>query len=217
VVDVDDRPPHRLQERRAEDLHVAGEHDEVEVVAQHVEQLGLGRRLGVAGDRDVAERDAEARRLALQLGVVGHHERDLRVQLAATLAPQQLGQAVVVAGDQDRHPLAPLGVREAPVAAERLPHRGGELRFQRAGPCLEPVEAELEPHEELTAVRVGGVLVGLQDVRPVIAQERRHLRDDPRPVGARDQQPPDALHADARSRSIICCLHRSVRSSSLNV
>jgi hypothetical protein len=215
VVDVDDRRAHRPQERRREDLHVAGEHDQVELARQRVEQLRLGLGLGVTGDRDVPERDVEARRLALQLAVVGDDQRDLRVQLAAPVAPQQLGQAVVVARDEDRHPLAMLGVLEPPAAGpEPGAHLLGELRLERVGRLLQPVELELQPHEELAAVGVGGVLVGLEDVAAAVAQERRDLGDDPRPVRAGDEQPPDASHC---RRSIIARRQRSVRSSSLNV
>ena len=51
VVDVDDLRPHRLEEGRAEDLHVARQHDQVARTAEQAEQRALGLRLRVTVDR----------------------------------------------------------------------------------------------------------------------------------------------------------------------
>src|SRR5436190_8574939 len=58
VVDVDHPALHPLAHLAGQDLHVSGQHDQVRAgVVDHLEQLALGRRLGLRGHRDVAERD----------------------------------------------------------------------------------------------------------------------------------------------------------------
>ena len=54
-----------------------------------------------------------------------------------------------------------------------------------------PVQArqeQLGAHEEAPAGRIGGVLVGGDDVRALLEQEPGDRRDDPRPVRAANQQ-----------------------------
>jgi hypothetical protein len=58
VVDVD-RPHRELgQERRREHLHVAGQHDRVDLPAQQLQLLLFGRRLGLRRHRHDVVRDA---------------------------------------------------------------------------------------------------------------------------------------------------------------
>src|SRR3712207_7179304 len=49
-----------------------------------------------------------------EVRVVGDNERYLRVELSRVPAPEQVYQAVVVAGDQHRHPLGRVGAGDAP-------------------------------------------------------------------------------------------------------
>ena len=79
VVDVDDRHPRRLEERRAEDLHVAGQDDEVDAAAEQLEQRAPRPP---AWRRARPARARRARRtldLGREVGVVGDHERDVGV------------------------------------------------------------------------------------------------------------------------------------------
>ena len=90
-----------------EDLHVAGEHHEVDLVLGHQpQQLGLRLRLGVAGDGDVDEGDAVPLRDRRQVGVVGDDQRDVDGQFTQTPAVEQVDQAVVELRHHQQHPAA---------------------------------------------------------------------------------------------------------------
>ena len=96
----------------------------------------------------------------LQVRVIGHHHHDLRPQVAGPLAPEQLQQGVLGAGDEDGQALDLRGVRQAPAHAERLRH-GPELPLQGRHPGPQVREGELDAHEEgpRAVAGVGGVLV----------------------------------------------------------
>ena len=175
--------PTRCQEVADEDLHVAREHDQVEAAGELLEHRRLGLRLRLRRDRHVHERDAEARDVVLDVAVVGQHEPDVGVELAAAPAPQQVEQAVVLARDEDRDALAIGRVGDRPLHRERLGDLRRERPLQLGAAEVEPVEVERHAHEERPAGRVGRVLVGVEDVRAVLEQEARDGRDDARPVG----------------------------------
>ena len=117
--------------------------------------------------------------------MVGDDQRDVAVELAPAPAPEQVEQAVVGLGDHQRDPLALPGRGQAPLHPEAprdLVEALLETGERVAG------DLELDPHEELSALRIGGVLVRGGDVRALLREQLRDRRDDPRPVGARDQQ-----------------------------
>jgi hypothetical protein len=124
--------------------------------------------------------------------VFGDDADDLPVEVAAAPAPEQVEQAVVVARREQREPLAPGRVGEAPLHRERPPDPLGERALQLLAARLEPLEQELRPHEEAPALRVGRVLVGAEDVGPALRQEAGGGGDDPVPVEARGQEPADS-------------------------
>ena len=112
------------QEVAAEDLHVAREDDEVEVLTvQQLEHPRLGRGLLALGHGHVLVARAEALDVGGVVGMVGDHQRDLAVQLAAPPAPQQVEQAVVLARDEHGDALGPPRVVQAPLHREALGHR----------------------------------------------------------------------------------------------
>lgn len=78
VVNVDDAAAHGRAEARREDLHVAGENDELNVVlADQVEDLRLLLQLGVLVHGQVVEGNTVALSQGLVLWVVGDDERNL--------------------------------------------------------------------------------------------------------------------------------------------
>ncbi len=97
--------PDVLQEVVGDDLHVAGEDDQVDVALQQAQMLGL-RLLLVAAHGDVEEGDAELAHVLGEVGVVGDDHRDVHVELSAAVTPEQLEQAVIRLRREDRHPLA---------------------------------------------------------------------------------------------------------------
>ncbi len=81
VVNVDDAAAHRTAESWGEDLHVAGEDDELNVVlTDQVEDLLLLLQLGVLVHGEVVEGDAVALGQGLVLWMVGDYEGNLSVK-----------------------------------------------------------------------------------------------------------------------------------------
>src|SRR5215212_954331 len=105
VVDVDDSARVGVDKLPREDLHVAGEHHEVHVLlVEEIQDPGLLLRLGLLRDRQMVERDAVVHHPGGEVRMVGDDKRYLRLELPRVPAPQEVYEAVVVAGDQDRHP-----------------------------------------------------------------------------------------------------------------
>ena len=195
--------PSRSRNVPREDLHVAGEHDEVDLAGEELEHPLLGLAVGRARDRDVVERHAEAGDVVRVVGVVGDDGDDVGVELAAAPAPEQVEEAVVVARGEERHALALARVGEAPVHRERPADVARRTRARaRRGARARLVEPELHAHEERAALGVGRVLVGAEDVGVALGEEARDRGDDPVPVGARDEQAGDVLTLVLRQQSI---------------
>ncbi len=127
--------------------------------------------------------------------MVGYHEGEPGAQLARVPAPQEIQQAVVVAGDHYRHPLGLVGVGHAPVHRVLASERG------EGGLELLPAEAEalaldLHPQKE-AAPRGGEVLVYAQHVAVVLLDEGRDRGDQTLPVGAPHQQVDVVAHDES--------------------
>ncbi len=144
IMDVDRRHPHPLQEVAAEDLHIARQHQQLGIAAQELEQSHLGLLLAALRHRHVVEGDSRGERLGLDVGVVGDHRHDLRVQLTTTPTPQQVQQAMVMAGDEDRDALALAPPANSPVHLKAP----GDLRLEAR---LQPIA--LEPGSRKNSVR----------------------------------------------------------------
>jgi hypothetical protein len=187
VVDVD-RPA--LQPRAGlvgEHLHVAGEHDQVDVqLLDECEQPLLGVGPAVGGDRDVVERHPVGGRERLQVGVVGHDRRDLDLQRADAPPVEQLVQAVLGARDHDQGAVRRPRVPQAPPHVVRL-RDPGEVLPQRLQRDPGPVGLEVHPHEEPDVLAVVELLA-LQDVARLLHQEAGDGVDDAGTVGAVDRQ-----------------------------
>jgi hypothetical protein len=188
VVDVDQRHAEPLEEVAGEDLHVARQHDHVDIACEQLEQPGLGFGLAVRRHGDVLEGDAERAHVILEVGVVGGDQGQVGVEGAATPAPEQVEHAVLVAGDQDRHPLALIRVRHAPPHVKGFGDVQPEGLLELATGQVHLGGRELHPHEEAAVLRVGGVLVRADDVGSMAKEKARDRGDDPRAVGAGDQQ-----------------------------
>lgn len=155
VVDVDDLAAHGLAQHGREDLHVAGEDDELDVMLpDQLEDLSLLLRLGVLGHGQVVELDAVAPGQGLELRVVRHDDGHLDAQLARLGAEQQVVEAVANLGHHDEHARL-LRHRPDLVVHLDLGGQGVEGRsegvYRRCGP-------EVDTHEELVGDRVGELL-----------------------------------------------------------
>ena len=185
-MDVDRRRAEPREEVAGEDLHVAGEDEQVDLA----EQLQRSRRSAavlVAGlDRHVVEGEADRGDLLGVVGVVGDDRDELGAELAAAPAPEQVGEAVVLARDHDRDPLALARLGEAVLHLEAASAISSAKRRSSASRSASAGGVEDHPHEEAT---LGGrVLVGVDDVEPGVGEEAADGRDQPRPVGAGEQQ-----------------------------
>lgn len=79
VVDVDDAAGHGFAQLGGQNLHVAGEDDELDLVlGNEIEDLGFLLGLGVLGDGEVMEGDVVRFGERLEFGVVGYNEGDLK-------------------------------------------------------------------------------------------------------------------------------------------
>jgi hypothetical protein len=107
--------------------------------------------------------------------VVADDDRDVAPELARAMAIEQVDEAVLVAGDEDRRP-RPVGrILDAIVHPESIDER--LKRGCKGGVAdVESFEVELHPHEE-TALLVVAVLGGIEDVRAVLEEEARDRRD----------------------------------------
>ena len=176
----------RAYEVLGEDLHVAGEHDQIDPLALEQRDLALllrGLRLLV--DREDVERDTELRRDAGEVRMVRDHERDLAGQLAEPVADQQIVQAVLELRDEDRDALRAVRVGDAPahLVAAALDR---EQRLELVARDVELGEIELDALAEDPLLLVE-VLLRLEDVRAVIRQQLRHRRDQSLAVGTAQQ------------------------------
>src|SRR5215207_2519852 len=148
VVDIDDPTRVSSDELGRQDLHVAREHHDVHaVLVEEIQDPGLLLRLGLLGDGQVVEGDAVDLGPRGEVGVVGDDERYPRLELPRIPAPQQVYEAVVVAGDQYCHPLWRVGVGDAPVHAVPAGQRGDGAR-ELVAPQAETLAFDLQAHEE---------------------------------------------------------------------
>ena len=133
----------------------------------------------------MVEGEAERGDLVGVVGVVGDDRGHVGAELAAAPAPEQVGEAVVFARDHDRDPLALARLGEAVVHLERP----GDLLLEAPVDGLALAlgnRVEDHPHEE--APLAARVLVGVDDVEPGVGEEAADGGDQPRPVGAGEQQ-----------------------------
>ena len=109
-------------------------------------------------------------------------------QLAAAVPPEQLEQAVVRGGGEDRHPLRDGLVGERPLQPER--RRGSRSRSASISGIAPGRSGRWNTTRWKKSPPFGvvGVLVERDDVALVAGDQRGHRRDDARLVGAVDDQ-----------------------------
>ena len=192
-VDVDDLVLVAPHEVGREDLHEAGEHDEVGLVFFEVfEGLGFRRCALVPGD--VREGEAMAAGQGFEVGVVGEDEDGFGAgKLAGLTGGQQGGEAMGLAGDEDSHALPPVRFGEADfdfhrqAAGERREARGDVFAVKIAG-----APGGLEGHAELTA---GDLFLEAFDVGLLLEEKAGDTGDDAGFVAADDGDGGEMFHA----------------------
>ena len=125
--------------------------------------------------------------------MVGNHHHDRHVELAATVAPQQIEQAVVFLG---RHDCDAFGLRRLGQPEIHIELRGNllaEISFERIARGRQPGQVEYRPLHERAAGLLGGMLIQRHDVGARAGEECTYRRHQSRSVGTAQQQPTDIL------------------------
>jgi len=175
MVNVNDALRIAVDEIVGENLHVAREHQKVDIVLldQRVDLL-LGLLLVFFGDRDNGVRNFVEISNGLIVGMVGNDERDFAGEFAALMAIEQIDEAVVVFRNQDDHAGTMRGLRETPLHLKFLGD-GRELLAEVSKSLIGEIDVEvfgieLDAHQEESGFLVG-VFVGVQDVAAVAVDE----------------------------------------------
>ena len=157
-------------EVRRQHLHVARQHDEVDLLVAQDRQLQLlGLVLGVLLHRQVLVGHAVGVGQPARVFVVADDDRQLAVQFAALEAVQQVGHAVVELRHEQRHARLAARFGEPPRHPE-APGDGAEGGGEVGEVEVEVRQIPFDPHQEQLQLGVL-VLVGVQDVGVVREQE----------------------------------------------
>ena len=211
-MDVDRAPGQRFAQTRRQDLHVARQHHQVDALALDQFQDPLLLRYAAAGiDREVVEGHAVAARKLRVVGVVGRHRGDVRAQLAAVGAEQQVVEAVALPAHQHQQSRAPAHVVHRPV--HRM--RGGQ-RCERLAHGVDGAggrDVEMHAQEEASGLGIAELL-RVDDVAAVLEQQPGDAMDDAGAVGAGEGEDVVAGHCGrcgVRARDYVTRTARAVR------
>lgn len=182
VMDVDELAGKAVDEVRAQDAHVFGEHDEVRAVGEDgFEEAGFVLIAGEAVVGDVMEGEVEAADQGCEGVVVADDREELGVQFGVGVADEDVRQAMVFAGGEDDDAFGfEAGQLDLGVRGEQIADLGGD-----AGGVDRAVE--LGPHEEAGGRAVDEFLVA-HDIDPVAEEDAGDAVDQARAVGAFDEE-----------------------------
>ncbi len=158
------------------------------VFVKELEDGGFLRGLVGRVDGQVDEADAVGLNLGAERVVVGDDDRNLGVKFTLLVTPEEVNQAMALAGDEQGGSFRLVGEADAPGHAV-LAGQGGEGGIELA--AIDQAEAlALDDHAEEESAAVGGAdeLVGGEDVTTVQRDEVGHGGDQATVVGAVDQQ-----------------------------
>ena len=163
VMHVDDPPRIAIDEPGRKNLHVAGQHHQVDsMLIEQVKLLRLNTLPGLRVHGKEIKRHLVKIRQTASFLVIADNQGNLAVQLTRLMPVQQVGQAVQVVRNEDAHCRRPVAVGELPghlvARGDRFKHLAKLGFFQP-----EPVEVKFHPHEEQSE-HVVLVLVGVQDI-----------------------------------------------------
>src|SRR5699024_8071580 len=192
MVDVDDPAFEPVAQLGREDLHITGQHDELDVeLIDEGGQPRLGGGLRVPGDRDVVEGMTVELGQGRQGVMVAGDSDDVDWQLTGRLLEQQRVEAVRGLGHEDEC-ASPLLRRLQTHGHRETIGRLGELGFEGLGRDRLG-SGELQAEEELMGVG-GGELLRFGDVAPEPCEHSRDGMDDAGRIGTGDSQDPFCAH-----------------------
>lgn len=182
-MDVDHGYADLLEEFGRENLHVSREDYEIDLAGKELEHARLCVSLGSRRDWDVVIRDTEAENIDGVVGMVREDGDNVCIELATAPAPEEVQEAMVVTRGEQRYALAFARVRETPIHSKRTADPLGEGMFERLTTIGQSLEPKLHPHEEGSALGIGRVLVGAENVGVALVQEGGNRGDNPVAVG----------------------------------
>ena len=123
--------------------------------------------------------------------MVRDHHRNVNLQFTASLPPQQIKEAMVGLGHENRDAFSLCSAGQLPFRAVGSLNFRSYLFLQLGALGAEMLQVELGALEEYSAGRVGGMLVQGDDVRPEVRQDTADGADDSRAIGALYQETAD--------------------------
>ena len=102
MVDIDHAQQVLGDEVRSQNLHVAREHDQVDVLPEQIQHFPLGLAF-VFGISQQVERDMIKVRQRFGGGMIADNRNDVAGQVAGAMPVQQVDQTVIVTGNQNRY------------------------------------------------------------------------------------------------------------------
>src|ERR1035438_9039921 len=107
-------------ELRGQNLHVAGQHHQVDAGSRQQSQLRLFSRSALRGvDRYVVEFDSMETRQSLAIRVIAHDQGNHVVQFSGLVAVEEIGQTVQIPRYEDGHPRRLRHQAQAPSHVDR--------------------------------------------------------------------------------------------------
>ena len=161
-----------------QDLHVARQHDKIGPgLVDQIRDRGFLLVPGLFGHRQVVKRNFAEIEIGESLArMVGDNSGRDHFQLASAPAIEDVGQAMIGFRHQEHHASAAGAVAHLPLHAEAVRNRP-ESGLQRRQIDGEIGGVEHYPHEEVPGLDVVELL-GIEDVLPVMGQERRYRGHD---------------------------------------
>jgi hypothetical protein len=163
VVDVDDSFRKTTYELRRQNLHVAGQDDEINVTI--LEQVDLPRfhlEFVRGGKREMVEGNTVESSQGLCVWMIADDEGYIARQFSNLVSVQQVNQTMLVARNEDRNSQAMSGPCQPPYHPEFV-GQASKLLPEGSFIEVEAIERPLDPHEEFSGLIVL-VLVRMQYV-----------------------------------------------------
>ena len=183
VMDVDDGHAAAREEIGAEDLHVAGEHDEAgTILAEDFELAGLGGGLGGVGDGDVVKGKAVMFGGGGESLVIGDDADDLAAHFTGEEAQDEVVKAMVGLGDEEGDAGLIGGKGDAAMHTKLVGGKGAE-GCAKDGRVHAGGGSPLETLEE-DVLGVVAVLIGVEDVALALVNPAGGTGDEAGLVGS---------------------------------
>jgi hypothetical protein len=188
VMNVDDPPRHPFTQSPRQNLHVAGEHHQIDLFGfDDLQQAFFLLGFVVRTNRDVVEGNVVPRRQLVEIAMIRDDGRNFDGQIAGAVTVKQVVQAVPKLRHHNQDTLAPSGVMQLPGHGETVGHLRREIGHQRRLGRPRASSGKMDSQEEQARHPVAK-LGAVDDVAAPLRQEAGHREHDADRVGAGDRQ-----------------------------